>query len=62
MYTSMAKDVKNKQLFMDLYVGTIMDVKKINYQTNMEYYNGCKKTSNYLQKLYAGITMDVKNQ
>jgi len=27
----MTKDVKNQQLFIDLYVGTIMDVKKINY-------------------------------
>jgi hypothetical protein len=25
-----------------------------------EYYNECKKTSNYLQKLYVGIVMDVK--
>jgi hypothetical protein len=25
-----------------------------------EYYNECKKTSNYLQKLYVGIIMDVK--
>jgi hypothetical protein len=24
----MAKDVKNQQLFMDLYVGIVMDVKK----------------------------------
>jgi hypothetical protein len=31
LYASMAKDVKNQQLFIDLYVGTIMDVKKINY-------------------------------
>jgi len=31
LYVSMAKDVKNQQLFIDLYVGTIMDVKKINY-------------------------------
>jgi len=25
-----------------------------------EYYNECKKTSNYLQKPYVGIIMDVK--
>ncbi len=25
-----------------------------------EYYNECQKTSNYLQKLYVGIVMDVK--
>jgi hypothetical protein len=31
LYASMAKDVKNQQLFIDLYVGTIMDVKKIKY-------------------------------
>jgi len=31
LYASMAKDVKVQQLFIDLYVGTIMDVKKINY-------------------------------
>jgi len=28
---TMAKDVKNQQLFMDLYAGTVMDVKKFNY-------------------------------
>jgi hypothetical protein len=42
-----AKDVKNQQLFTNLYVGIAMDVKKINY---------------YLQDLEVGITMDVKNQ
>jgi hypothetical protein len=31
LYVSIAKDVKNQQLLMDLYVGTIMNVKKINY-------------------------------
>jgi hypothetical protein len=31
LYASIAKDVKNQQLSMDLYVGTIMDVKKINF-------------------------------
>ncbi len=31
LYASMAKDVKNQQLFMDLYPRTVMDVKKINY-------------------------------
>jgi hypothetical protein len=27
-----------------------------------EYYDECKKTSNYLQELYGGNAMDVKNQ
>jgi len=31
LYVNIAKDIKNQQLFMDLYVGTIMDVKKMNY-------------------------------
>ncbi len=31
LYASIAKDVKNQQLFMDLYSSIIMDVKKINY-------------------------------
>jgi len=31
LYASIAKDVKNQQLFMELYASTIMDVKKINY-------------------------------
>ncbi len=31
LYASIAKNVKNQQLFMDLFAGTIMDVKKINY-------------------------------
>jgi hypothetical protein len=37
-----------------------MDVKKSTIKPICEYYNGCKKTSNYLWDLYAGITMDVK--
>jgi hypothetical protein len=28
LYASIAKDVKNQEPFMDLYVGIIMDVKK----------------------------------
>jgi hypothetical protein len=35
LYASIAKDVKNQQLFTNLYSGTIMDVKKINYWTYM---------------------------
>jgi hypothetical protein len=31
LYASIVKDVKNQQLFMGLYVGIIMDVRKINY-------------------------------
>jgi hypothetical protein len=30
LYASIAKYVKNQQLFMDLYVSIIVDVKKIN--------------------------------
>ncbi len=36
LYASIAKYVKNQQLFMDLYAGIIMDVKKINYSTYMQ--------------------------
>jgi len=28
LYANIAKDVKNQQLFMDLYASTVMDVKK----------------------------------
>jgi len=35
VYASIAKNVKNQHLFMDLYASTIMDVKKINYKTYM---------------------------
>jgi hypothetical protein len=31
LYTSIAKDVKNQQLFMDLHVGITMDVKTNHY-------------------------------
>jgi len=31
LYASIVKDVKNQQLFMDLYVDIVMYVKKINY-------------------------------
>jgi len=44
---SIAKDVKNQQLFTDLYAGITTNVKKINY---------------YLQDLEVGIAMDIKNQ
>ncbi len=35
-------------------------LKKSTIEFIYKYYNGCKKTSNYLQDLYAGIAMDVK--
>jgi len=44
---SIAKDVKNQQLFTDLYAGITTNVKKINY---------------YLQDLEVGIAMDIKNR
>jgi hypothetical protein len=44
LYASIAKDVKNQQLFMDLHSGIAMDVK---YQP-------------LLWNLHAGITMDDK--
>jgi hypothetical protein len=47
LYAGIVKDIENKQLFMDLYVGISMDVLKISY---------------YLQDIYASIAMDVKNQ
>jgi hypothetical protein len=31
LYASIVKNVKNQQLFMDLYAGTVMDVSKMNY-------------------------------
>jgi len=44
LYASNTKDVKNQQLFMDLHVGIIMDVKKPTTITRLicGYYNGCK--------------------
>jgi hypothetical protein len=56
-YASNAKDVKNQQLFMDLHVGIIMDVKKPTTIMKLicGYCNGCKKTNiyyeNYMQVL-----------
>ncbi len=49
---------------MDLYVGIVMDVKKINNCLQDLYVSNAMdgKISNYLQDLYVGITMDVKNQ
>jgi hypothetical protein len=44
LYASIAKDVKNKKLFMDLHAGIVMDV----------------KNQQLLQDLYASIVMDVK--
>jgi hypothetical protein len=51
LYASNVKNVKNQQLFMDLHVGIIMDVKKLTSISKpiCEYYNGCKKTSNYYE-------------
>jgi hypothetical protein len=43
LYASITKDVKNDQLFMDLYAGIVMDVKKSTIKPICEYYNGCKK-------------------
>jgi hypothetical protein len=44
---------------MNLHAGIVMDVKKSTTKPICEYYNGCKKTNNYLQELYIGIAMDV---
>jgi hypothetical protein len=35
-------------------------LKKSTTKPICKYYNGCKKTNNYLQDLYAGSAMDVK--
>jgi len=35
-------------------------LKKSTTRPTCEYYNGCKKTNNYLQELYVNIAMDVK--
>jgi hypothetical protein len=43
LYASIAKDVKNQQLFMDIYVSTIMDVKNSITKPICKYYNGCIK-------------------
>jgi hypothetical protein len=49
LYASIAKDVKNQQLFMDLHASIAMDVKKPAIITRpiCMYYNGCRKTNNY---------------
>jgi hypothetical protein len=51
LHTSIAKDVKNQQLFMDLHVGIVMDVKKPATITRptCQYYNGCKKSHIYYE-------------
>jgi hypothetical protein len=48
LYVGIVMDVKKQQLFMDLYASIVMDVKKSITKPICEYYNGCKKTSNYL--------------
>jgi len=35
-------------------------LKKSTIKPTCEYYNECKKISNYLQELYVGITLNVK--
>jgi hypothetical protein len=49
LYVSIAKDVKNQQLFMGLHVGITMDVKNwlIFTKPICKCYNGYKKTNNY---------------
>jgi hypothetical protein len=44
LYASIAKDIKNQQLFMELHVGIVMDVKKPTIITKpiCRYCNGCK--------------------
>jgi hypothetical protein len=49
LYASIAKDVKNQKLFMDLYANIVMDVKKSTIGLLCGYCNGCKKTSNYYE-------------
>ncbi len=51
LYASNAKDVKNQQLFMDLHVSIVIDVKKplTIIRLICEYYNGCKKTNIYYE-------------
>ncbi len=62
LYASIAKDVKNEQLFMDLHAGIAMDIKKQTTITRpiCRYCNGCKRNQKLLQNLYVGITMVVK--
>jgi len=48
LYVGIVMDVNNQQQFMDLYASIVMDVKKSTIKPICEYYNGCKKTSNYL--------------
>jgi hypothetical protein len=57
LYASIAKYVKNQQLFMDLHASIAMDVKNQQLFTRpiCRYCNECKKTSNYLRDLYVGI-------
>jgi hypothetical protein len=56
----MAKDVKNQQLFIDLYVGTIMDVKKSITRPMCEYYNECKKNQQPFTKTICGYCNGCK--
>jgi hypothetical protein len=60
LYASIAKDVKNQKLFMDLYANIVMDVKKSTIGLLCGYCNGCKKNQQLLRDLCVDITMDVK--
>jgi hypothetical protein len=54
LYASIAKDVKDQQLFMELYASTIMDVKKSTIRPICKYYNGCKKNQQLLMRPICG--------
>ncbi len=54
LYASTIKDVKNQQLFMDLNVGIIMDVKKSTIKPICKYYNGCKKNQQLFTRPICG--------
>jgi hypothetical protein len=52
------KMLKINNYLQNLYAGIAMDVKKTQQlftKPICKYYNGCKKTSYYLQDLYVGI-------
>jgi hypothetical protein len=58
LYASIAKDVKNQQLFTKpicMYYNGCKKIQQLFPKPICRYCNGCKKTSYYLQDLYVGI-------
>jgi hypothetical protein len=56
LYVSIAKHVKNQQLFMNLCASTIMDVKKVTTRPICGYCNRCKKKLMTIYETYMWVS------